>query len=613
MFGVPLPPLAQLALATPVQFIIGWRFYIGAWKALRAGVGNMDLLVALGTSVAFFYSVWLMLQPHVHHLYFEGAAFVIALVTLGKWLETRARRSTTAAIRALMALRPDVAHVERGAGEVEVPIVAVARGDIVVVRPGERLPVDGRVISGASAVDESLITGESLPVEKRAGDKVTGGAVNGQGLLRIETTAIGEDSTLAKIIAFVEHAQAKKAPMQKLVDRVSAVFVPVVIAIAAATFLVWWLVIGDVASGVLAAVSVLVIACPCALGLATPTAFMVGTGAAARAGILIRDPEALEKAHAIDMVVLDKTGTLTQGKPSVVEILLAGKMSEDDLLRYAASAERGSEHPLALAILTRAAHLELASPRNFQNVTGAGLLAEIDGRRIAVGNRGLMAQNNIATAALEAQVAALEMQGATVMWIGEPDGRALLGAIAARDPVKPSAAAAIAALHRLGVQTLLLTGDNERTAAVVAREVGVTAVIAGVRPEQKAREIERLRGEGRHVAMVGDGVNDAPALAAADVGMAMGTGSDVAMQTAGVTLMRGDPALVAGAISISRATTRTIKRGLFWAFVYNVIGIPLAAMGLLTPMLAGAAMALSSVSVVLNALLLRHWKPEIFR
>ncbi len=609
MFGVMLPFWLQFTLATPVQFILGWRFYVAGYKALRAGAGNMDLLVALGTSTAYGYSLWLMTQPHAHHLYFEAASIVIALVLLGKWLESRAKRSTTIAIRSLMALRPETARVERGGGEVVVPVSAVAQGDVVVVRPGERLPVDGRVIAGASSVDESLLTGESLPVEKSPGDKVTGGAINGEGLLRVETTAVGERSTLARIIALVEHAQANKAPVQKLVDRVSAVFVPVVIAIAALTFLGWWLILGDAGGGLLAAVSVMVIACPCALGLATPTAFMVGTGAAARAGILIRDQEALERAHALNTVVLDKTGTITQGRPSVTEMLPASGVTEQALLRVAAGAQHGSEHPLAHAIQTRAKGMETDPLDAFRNRTGMGLEATLAGRRIVIGNRALMTEAGVDISERAAEAEALEAQGRTVMWVAEAAPPRLLGAIAVRDPLKPGAAKAVADLAALGVETVLLTGDNERTAAVVAREVGVTRVMAGVLPAGKAAEIEALRAQGRRVAMVGDGVNDAPALAAADVGMAMGTGADVAMNTAAITLMRGDPLLIADAISISRATYATIRRGLFWAFIYNIVGIPLAAMGLLSPVFAGAAMALSSVSVVANALLLRRWRP----
>ena len=584
MFGVELSPWLQLALATPVQFVIGWRFYVAAWKAVRAGAGNMDLLVALGTSTAYFFSIWLMAYGgHHQHLYFEAASVVIALVALGKWLEGRAKRSTTGAIRALMALRPDRARIERDGGEVEVPAEAVAAGDIVVVRPGERLPVDGIVIEGASSVDESLLTGESFPVEKHRDDHVTGGSINGSGLLRIRTTAVGSQSTLARIIALVEGAQAKKAPVQKLVDRVAAIFVPVVLAIALATFLGWWLIKGDPGAGLMAAVSVMVIACPCALGLATPTAFMVGSGAAARAGILIRDPEALERAHGV---------------------------SAKDLIRRAASVQQGSEHPLARAFLERAAGLELSPPQDFASVTGQGVTARIDAALIGVGNRRLMQARGVETGKFDQIAQNLETAGRTAMFVAELEPPKLLGVIAAADVLKDESIEAVQALRAAGVEPILATGDNERTARAVAASVGISTVHAGILPEGKARVIEELRAKGRQVGMVGDGVNDAPALAAADVGMAMGTGADVAMNAAGITLMRGDPRLVADAIAISRATYSKIKQGLFWAFVYNVVGIPLAAFGLLEPMFAGAAMALSSVSVVTNALLLRRWKPS---
>ncbi len=613
MFGIPLPAWVQLLLATPVQFVLGARFYIAAWKAVRAGAGNMDLLVALGTSAAYFYSLWLMTQPHVHHLYFEAAAVVIALVLVGKWLETRAKRSTTLAIRSLMALRPDRARIERDGIEIDVPLSAVGVSDIVLVRPGERMPVDGRILEGHSALDESLITGESLPVEKSKGDKVTGGSINGSGFLRVETLAVGAQSTLARIIALVEDAQAKKAPVQKLVDRVAAIFVPVVLATAAITFLGWWLLRNDPASGLIAAVSVMVIACPCALGLATPTAFMVGTGAAARAGILIRDAQALEQGRLIDTVILDKTGTLTEGKPSVTDIIALAPMSENDLLRLAAGAQTGSEHPLAHAILSRygdTAPLPRASA--FQSFAGRGLEADVDGLRLAVGNRRLMSEHAIETAPLEKRATNLENDGRTVMWIAElGEAARLLGLIGVTDPIKPHAAEAVRRLKAAGVTPVLITGDNERTAAVVAAHVGIEQVSAGVLPQGKAAEVERLRKLGKHVAMVGDGVNDAPALAAADVGMAMSTGADVAMNTAGITLMRGDPLLIPDAISISRATYRKIQQGLFWAFIYNIVGMPLAAFGMLDPVYAGAAMAMSSVSVVGNALLLRRWRPTV--
>ena len=613
MFGVPLSGWLQLALATPVQFILGARFYVAAWKALRAGTGNMDLLVSLGTSAAFFYSLYLLVSGMGQHLYFEAAAVVIALIMVGKWLETRAKRSTTAAIRSLMSLRPERAHVERHGGEIEVPVAAVAIGDVVVVRPGERLPVDGVVLSGRSDVDESLLTGESLPVAKSPGDKVTGGSINGTGLLRIETTAVGEQSTLSRIIAFVENAQAKKAPVQRLVDRVAAIFVPVVLVVAIAAFLGWWLIAGSLTAGVIAAVSVMVIACPCSLGLATPTALMVGTGAAAKAGILIRDAEALERAHRLDTVALDKTGTLTEGKPAVTDIVPVG-ISESDLLVLAAAAQTGSEHPLARAVLARAEGLALPALEEFQSHAGMGLTAQVGDRQIAIGNRRLMGEHGIEIGGLEADAALIEDQGRTVMWVAAltPTPQ-LLGVIAVADPVKATARDAVRRLHDIGIETVLVTGDNERTAAAVAAQVGIRRVMAGVLPGDKAAEVQRLQAEGRHVGMVGDGVNDAPALAAADVGIAMGTGADVAMQTAGITLMRGDPLLIGDAIAVSRATYNKIRRGLFWAFVYNVVGMPLAAVGLLSPMIAGAAMALSSVSVVSNALLLRRWRPAAGR
>ena len=604
-----LPVWLVVGLATVTQFAIGGRFYIAAWKALRAGAGNMDLLVALGTSAAYFYSLWLVVAGAMHgHLYFEAAAVVIALVVLGKWLETRAKRSTTGAIRALLALRPERARVERDGGEVELPVGAVSLGDVVVVRPGERLPVDGTVLEGRSQVDESLLTGEILPVAKAAGDVVTGGAINGAGLLRIRTTAVGNASTLSRIVALVEHAQAKKAPVQRLVDQVSAVFVPVVLVAALIAFLGWWLVGGDAASGLIAAVSVLVIACPCALGLATPTAIMVGTGAAARAGILIRDVEALEHARGLDTVLLDKTGTLTEGRPAVTDIVASAGVTEADLLRLAAAAQSGSEHPLARAILARAKGLSLPDMHEFQSLAGRGLLATVEGRALAVGNRRLLQEQQVDVGELDDAAVALETQGRTVMWLAECAPAHLLGIIAVADPVKPSAAEAVRRLRDLGLKVMLLTGDNARTAAAVAAQVGIDEVKASVLPADKAAEVERLRAAGRHVGMVGDGVNDAPALAAADVGFAMGTGADVAMQTAGITLMRGEPLLIADAIAISRATDTKIRQNLFWAFVYNVVGIPLAGFGLLSPVFAGAAMALSSASVVSNALLLRRWR-----
>jgi Cu+-exporting ATPase len=612
MLGVMLPGWVQFLLATPVQFVIGGRFYVGAWKALRARTGNMDLLVSLGTSAAYFYSLYLMLAgPRGGHLYFEAAAVVIALIMIGKWLEVRAKRSTTAAIRALMSLRPERARIERDGGEIEVPVPDVAVGDVVGVRPGERIPVDGTVLTGRSEVDESLLTGESLPVGKQIGDRITGGSINGSGLLRAQTTAVGVESTLSRIIALVEHAQAKKPPVQRLVDRVAAVFVPIVLAIALAAFLGWWLIAGDVTAGVVAAVSVMVIACPCSLGLATPTALMVGTGAAAKAGILIRDAEALERTHRLDTIILDKTGTVTEGKPAVTEVI-ARDIDEDRLMTLAAAAQTGSEHPLAKAVLAKARGRELPKLMDFQSHAGLGLTANVDGRNIVIGNRRLMTGHGVVLEPLAAQAADLEEHGRTVMWVAELTTSAkLLGIIAVADPLKPTAREAVRHLHEIGIETVLLTGDNERTAAAVAAQVGIDRALAGVLPGDKAAEVQRLQKEGKRVGMVGDGVNDAPALAAADVGIAMGTGADVAMETAGITLMRGDPLLIGDAIAISRATYNKIRQGLFWAFIYNVVGLPLAAFGLLSPVIAGAVMALSSVSVVTNALLLRRWRPAV--
>jgi Cu+-exporting ATPase len=613
MFGIMLPAWLQLALATPVQFIFGARFYIAAWKALRAFTGNMDLLVSLGTSAAYLYSLYLMFAgPPGTHLYFEAAAVVIALIMFGKWLEARAKRSTTTAIQALMSLRPDKARVERDGTEIDVSVAAVAVGDVVVVRPGEKLPVDGIVIGGRSEVDESLLTGESLPVGKNPGDEVTGGSINGSGLLRIETTAVGAQSMLSRIIALVESAQAKKPPVQRLVDRVAAIFVPVVVGVALVAFLAWWLIAGNFTAGVIAAVAVMVIACPCSLGLATPTALMVGTGAAAKAGILIRDAEALERAHKLDTVILDKTGTVTEGKPAVTDIVPNG-ISEAELLTLAAAAQKGSEHPLGRAVLAKAEGIALPALAEFQSRAGMGLTALVNGRRLAIGNRRLMQEKGVRTDTMETQAARLEAQGRTVMWVAALDTAASLGLIAVADPLKATAAAAVRHLHAIGIETVLLTGDNERTAAAVANQLGIRRVLAGVLPAEKAAEVQRLQAEGRHVGMVGDGVNDAPALAAADIGIAMGNGADVAMQTAGITLMRGDPLLIGDAIAVSRATYNKIRQGLFWAFIYNVIGMPAAALGLLSPVIAGAAMALSSVSVVTNALLLRRWRPAAGR
>jgi Cu+-exporting ATPase len=616
-FGVEWMPgsWVQLALATPVQFGLGWRFYRAGWKALRAGAGNMDLLVALGTTAAYGMSIYLLFRHAGHgmpHLYFEASAAVITLVLLGKWLEGRAKRQTTDAIRALNALRPASARVVRDGAEIELPVEQVKVGDLVAVRPGERIAVDGTITAGRSHVDESLITGESMPVAKTAGDRVTGGAVNAEGALTVLTLAVGAETTLARIIRMVESAQAGKAPIQRLVDRVSAVFVPAVLGIAALTLLGWIVATGNGELALINAVAVLVIACPCALGLATPTAIMVGTGVAARHGILIKDAEALEVAHAVTRVAFDKTGTLTEGRPALVAIHAAAGQTRDDVLRLAAALQQSSEHPLARAVMDKARAEALVLPQalDARALPGRGLEATVSGQVLVLGSSRLLRELGPDAAALAAEAEALEAQGRTVSWLMRRNGEAaeLLGLLAFGDSVKASARAAVARLHALGVRTVMLTGDNRGSAEAVARELGIQDVRADVLPGDKAALVHELRQAGEVVAMVGDGINDAPALAAADVGIAMSTGTDVAMQTAGITLMRGDPRLVADALDVSRRTYNTIRRGLFWAFAYNVIGIPLAALGYLSPVFAGAAMALSSVSVVGNALLLRRWR-----
>jgi P-type Cu+ transporter len=620
-FGVHwmLPGWVQFALATPVQFFLGARFCRAGWRAVKAGSGNMDLLVALGTSAAYGLSVVQLWRHGVANvgqvepaLYFEASAVVITLVLLGKWMETRAKRQTTAAIRALNALRPDTARVRRDGVDVELPASQVRVGDLVVVRPGERLPVDGRVLEGSSEVDESLITGESLPVAKHEGDAVTGGAVNGVGLLVLKTTAVGAESTLARIVRLVESAQAKKAPIQRLVDQVSAVFVPVVLVLALVTLLGWAWKNGDWEQAVLNAVAVLVIACPCALGLATPTAIMVGTGAAAKRGILIKDAEALEVAHGVSVVAFDKTGTLTLGQPQLMAAV-PWHIEGAALVVDSAAVQAGSEHPLAAAV-TRAAlaqGLQIAAATAVQTVPGRGVQATVAGRLLRLGSSRYMAELKADTSMLIEQAVQWQAQGCTVSWLAEVDhanNATVLGLLAFGDAPKPSAAAAVAALKKMGIRSVLITGDNAGSANAIAQAVGITEIYADVLPGNKASIVEQLKARGAKVAMVGDGINDAPALAAADVGIAMSTGTEVAMHTASITLMRGDPALVADAIEISKLTHAKIRQNLFWAFAYNVIGIPLAALGYLNPVLAGAAMAFSSVSVVSNALLLRRWK-----
>ncbi len=614
-FGIDLmlPGWLQWTLATPVQFWLGARFYRAGWHALKAKTGNMDLLVALGTSAAYGLSVYLLLTAapgHMPHLYFEASVVVIALILLGKWLESRAKKQTASAIRALQKLQPESARVRRDGIDTDIAIDAVRIGDIVVVRPGERIAVDGTVLEGTSQVDESLITGESLPVMKQAGATVTGASINADGLLLVRTDAIGAETTLARIIRMVDNAQSAKAPIQRVVDKVSAIFVPVVLLIGLATFIAWWLLGGNLEIAIINAVSVLVIACPCALGLATPAAIMAGTGVAAKSGILIKDAEALEILHRATTVVFDKTGTLTQGKPHVVEMIPFG-IPQDILLQLTASLQNGSEHPLAHAVIERAQamHITLLPASAVTALPGRGLSARIDDRTLQFGNARLMQELGIAIAPLEARARELENTGHTISWLAETGApNTLLGLIAFSDTIKHSAPRAIASLHALGIETVLLSGDNQGSADAVGNALGIRHVIAQVLPADKAEKITSLKQSGRIIAMVGDGINDAPALAAADVGIAMATGTDVAMHAAGITLMRGDPALVAAAIDISRRTYNKIRQNLFWAFIYNLVGIPLAAFGLLNPMLAGAAMAFSSVSVISNALLLRGWK-----
>ncbi|WP_139477838.1 heavy metal translocating P-type ATPase [Aeromonas veronii] len=599
-----LPAWLELLLATPVQFWIGARFYRGAWLAIKNRGANMDVLVATGTSAAYFYSLYLLLTLGMAasgKLYFEASAIIITLISLGKLLEARARRSTQSAIRELMALRPETATVWRGESWQSVAIDEVLRGDRLRVLVGERVPVDGKIVSGASELDESILTGESLPVPRSVGDKVLGGAINRSGVLEIEATTVGEDSSLSKIIALVESAQMGKAPLQQLVDKVSAVFVPVVMTIALFTLLVWYAISNDFAQALLAAVAVLVIACPCALGLATPAAIVTGTGVAARHGILIKDVDTLQKAHAIKALIFDKTGTLTQGKP-----VLASWSGNDEQLHLAAALQQASEHPLALAMREAIGkEVVLPQPEAVEVRVGAGIVGQVAGHRVAIGNGALLAQLGIEPPQQDEQPA----DGATRVWVAIDGGGAGIAALA--DTLRPESPEAIATLRQRGIASWLVSGDAPAPVAHIAAKLGLDGAFDSVLPAGKVEKVAALRAQTRGlVAMVGDGVNDAPALAAADVGIAMGSGSDVAMETAAITLMRSDPRLVADAIDISAATWRTIQQNLFWAFVFNIIGIPLAALGYLSPELAGAAMALSSITVLSNSLLLKRWQPR---
>jgi len=596
-----LPRWLQLALATPVQFWIGWRFYDGAWKALRGGGANMDVLVALGTSMAWGFSAVVSLFGLEQHVYFEAGAAVITLVLLGKLLEARAKARTSEAIESLIRLQPKTARIERDGQWVEIAVDALMAGDIFMVRPGESVPVDGEVLDGASSVNEAMLTGESMPVGKTAGDKVFAATANGQGALRCRATGVGEQTLLAGIIRLVGEAQGSKAPVQRLADQISAVFVPVVCVIALATFAGWWLYAGDFAEALVNAVAVLVIACPCALGLATPTAIMVGTGQGARAGILVKNVEALERAEKIAVLALDKTGTLTRGEPQVTDIMPRA-LDADQALHLAAALEQGSEHPLARAVLARAAAVDLPKVANFIASPGQGVAGEVDGRLLRLGAPAWLGMVD------DPAVLRLQQEGKTVVVLEENGVVQALLAIA--DALRPTSRVAVERLRARGIRVVMLTGDNAATAAAIAHEAGIDEFRAGIMPGDKAAVIAELKAGGGLVAMVGDGINDAPALAAADVSFAIGAGSDAAVEAADLTLIRSDLCGVDDAIELSRATLGKIRQNLFFAFIYNVLGIPLAAFGWLNPVVAGAAMAMSSVSVVSNSLLLKRWRPR---
>ncbi len=609
-------PWFQFALATPVQFVIGWQFYAGAYKALRSGSANMDVLVALGTSAAYFYSLYqsvLSSGGHAHeiHLYYETSAILITLILLGKLLEAKAKGKSSDAIKKLMGLQAKTATVERNGEELTVPIEDVAAGDILYVKPGEKVPVDGEIIEGRSAVDESMITGESMPVDKNPGDSVIGATINKQGFLKVRALRVGSGTALAQIIKVVEQAQGSKAPIQRLADKISGVFVPIVVSISVLAFLFWYFAgdPGNFAEALENMIAVLVIACPCALGLATPVSIMAGSGRAAEMGVLFKGGEHLEQTHKVNTVLLDKTGTVTNGEPVLTNAEIASGWDEERLLSLTAAAEKGSEHPLGQAIVkgVLAKGIQVSNADSFRSIPGHGIEAEVDHAEVLIGTRKLMEKNQVRVPGLELKkMAGWEEEGKTVMLVAV-DGE-YAGMLAVADTMKENAPQAIERLTQQGIHVVMITGDNERTAKSIGHLAGISHVIAEVLPEQKAEEVKKLQSDGRIVAMVGDGINDAPALAVADIGMAIGTGTDIAMEAADITLMRGDLNSIADALAISRRTVRNIKQNLFWALGYNAIGIPFAAMGFLAPWIAGAAMAFSSVSVVLNALRLQRMK-----
>ncbi|MCW2278576.1 heavy metal translocating P-type ATPase [Heliophilum fasciatum] len=603
----------QLALATPIQFVAGAQFYKDAYYALKNKSANMSVLVALGTSAAYFYSLAMTLWGHPHggemHVYFETSGIIITLIILGKLLEAIAKGKTSEAIKKLMGLQAKTARVIRDGHEQEIPIEEVVRGDLIMVRPGEKIPVDGVIREGYSAIDESMLTGESLPVDKKAGDEVIGATINRQGTFKFEATKIGKDTALAQIITIVEEAQGSKAPIQRMADVISAYFVPAVIGVGVVTFLAWYFIVepGNFTRALINATAVLVIACPCALGLATPTSIMVGTGKGAEQGILIKGGEHLENAHKLNIVVLDKTGTITKGQPEVTDIINFSAFEEKEILFWAAVAEKGSEHPLGQAIVKqgRSVFGDLPDAERFTAIPGRGVEAMIKDQTVILGTRKLMEERQVPMAGLENLMSELENQGKTAMLMARND--IIVAILAVADTVKESSREAIGELQQMGIEVIMITGDNQRTAQAIAHQVGITHVLAEVLPEDKAKEVEKLKAQGKKVAMVGDGINDAPALAIADVGMAIGTGTDVAMEAADITLMRGDLRSIPASIALSRATMNNIKQNLFWALFYNTLGIPIAAMGLLNPVVAGGAMAFSSVSVVSNALRLKGW------